>query len=288
MSRHQLLDIMFIHNPRLPIYQRPKLYTLPGQKERARRATIVVSCMSTKGQQDKPRKIGCYTSPHQVENQIDSLLSEIDIKVPSIPGYPGFLALLAIYIFIHEEVDVAVIETGIGGETDSTNVFRSPVVTGITTIDLDHLGTLGSSIEEIARHKAGIFKKGCLAFTVEQSEIVLKTLCNRAHEVQILGELKVISDQIVQDYGISVDPNMYYQRSIASLAISLANAYLRSTGPDFVMTKALARSVERMQLPGRCQIKADGERTWFLSVAHNEVSLKETMLWFKDVVQQPK
>lgn len=59
-----------------------------------------------------------------------------------------------------------------------------------------------------------------------------------------------------------------------------------TAGTEFVMTEALARSVERTQLPGRCQIKADKENTWFLSVAHNAVSLKETVSWFKEIVQR--
>ena len=59
----------------------------------------------------------------QLWSEVQSLKHHLVDKTPSIPGYPGFLTLLAIYIFIQEEINVAIIETGLGGETDSTNVF---------------------------------------------------------------------------------------------------------------------------------------------------------------------
>ena len=221
-------------------------------------------------------------------NEMQSLLNLPDLETPSVPGYPGFLALLAIYIFIVEGVDVAIIETGVGGERDSTNIFRNPVVTAITTIDLDHVETLGNKIEEIAWHKAGIFKQGSLAFTVMQDDDRLRVLRKRANEIHIRGELQVITDEIVRDYGITVRPDMPFQRLNASLAISLTGAYLESVYPDFMMTKDLARSVEKAQLPGRCQVKVDRNNAFFLSVAHNKVSLEETIAWFKSLVLRPE
>lgn len=256
-------------------------------------------------------KIGCYTSPHQVDvreriqinngkiskpmfshyvrklyNEIQSLTLQPGLETPPVPGYPGFLALLAIYIFILEEIDVAILETGIGGERDSTNVFPNPVATGITTIGLDHVKTLGNSIEKIAEHKAGIFKPGSLAFAVAQEEAVLRVLRKRAEEVHVAGELQVITDQAVCEYALKVNPDMPYQRLNASLAISLAGAYLKSVYPCFVMTKDIARGLEQAQLPGRSEIRADKYNTWFISVAHNELSLKQTVLWFKETVQR--
>ena len=71
-----------------------------------------------------------------------------------------FLTLLALNIFHRESVDVAIVEVGIGGLYDTTNVVRKPVVCGITSLGIDHTALLGSTIEEIARHKAGIMKEG--------------------------------------------------------------------------------------------------------------------------------
>ncbi|KAI9777976.1 MAG: hypothetical protein M1816_004374 [Peltula sp. TS41687] len=260
----------------------------------------------------KPERIGCYTSPHQVEvrdriqinsesisknlfakhflmlwNKIHALANRPELDLPVIPGYPGFLMLLAIYIFLLEETDVIIIETGIGGENDSTNVFQNPIATGITTIGLDHVEILGNSIEAIAWHKSGIFKPGCLAFTVEQDEAVLKVLRERAEEKGVAGPLEVVTERIVLDYRLTVTPDTHSQRLNAALAISLAGAYLKSIDPDFCMTTELAQSVEHLQLPGRCQTIADKNNTWLLSVAHNEISLRETIAWFKETIRHP-
>ena len=59
------------------------------------------------------------------------------------PHYFNFLTVMAIYSFIHEKVDVAVMEVGIGGEYDCTNVVNTPVVCGVTSLGLDHTNILG-------------------------------------------------------------------------------------------------------------------------------------------------
>ena len=86
----------------------------------------------------------------QLDSKIDSLFSRLDLEILLTPKYPGFLLLLAIYIFILEKVNVAILETGLGGETDSTNVFPHLIATGITAIGLDHVNILGHTVEEIA------------------------------------------------------------------------------------------------------------------------------------------
>ncbi|KAF4637066.1 hypothetical protein G7Y89_g1009 [Cudoniella acicularis] len=260
-----------------------------------------------------PRKIGCLTSPHQVDvrerilinnekiskhlfsyyvreldSKIGSLSSRLDLETPRTPKYPGFLSLLAIYIFILEKVDVAILETGLGGETDSTNVFPRPIATGITSIGLDHVDILGHTVEEIAWHKAGIFKRGSLAATVPQDEAVLQVLRKRAEERNVAGELQVITDGKVLEYGVKVDPDMRYQRYNAALAIFLAEAYLKSADPQFSMTGNIARSLQDVELLGKSQVLEDRENTWFVSSGHNQISLKETISWFKQSIQQSR
>lgn len=65
---------------------------------------------------------------------------------------------MAFHVFIQERVDVVILEVGIGGEYDSTNVIESPLVCCITSLGFDHVNLLGNTIESIAFHKAGIFK----------------------------------------------------------------------------------------------------------------------------------
>lgn len=68
------------------------------------------------------------------------------------------LTLTAFHAFLSLKVDATILEVGIGGRFDSTNVVPRPVVTGITALGLDHVGVLGQTLEEIAWHKAGIYK----------------------------------------------------------------------------------------------------------------------------------
>lgn len=99
------------------------------------------------------------------------------------PPYFNFLTVMAFKVFLEEKVDVAVIEVGIGGQYDCTNVVPQPVVTGVSSLGLDHCSLLGNTIEQIAWQKSGIFKKSVPAFTVEQSEPAMKVLKSRAQEL---------------------------------------------------------------------------------------------------------
>ncbi|PVH81681.1 Mur ligase [Cadophora sp. DSE1049] len=155
----------------------------------------------------EPTKIGYLTSPYQIDVRkrilinnkkipkqvFSSYVRELDSKILA-PKCPGFLSLLGIYIFISEKVNIAILKTRTGGETDSTNVFPRPVATGITTIKLDHVKVLGHTVKEIAWHKAGIFKHRSLAGTVPQKEAVIQVLRTRAEEKHVTSELEVITD----------------------------------------------------------------------------------------------
>src|SRR5207253_11042041 len=83
--------------------------------------------------------------------------------------------------FAEQKVDIAVIETGLGGRLDSTNVIR-PEVTAITSISMDHMAQLGPTIARISEEKAGIFKHGVPAITVVQdpeAEVVLQRIAEK-------------------------------------------------------------------------------------------------------------
>ncbi|KAL1898567.1 hypothetical protein Sste5346_003471 [Sporothrix stenoceras] len=86
------------------------------------------------------------------------------------PFYFRFLTLLAFHVFLQEGVRSAVIECGIGGEYDATNILPASSVTAavVTRLGIDHVAMLGRTLEEIAWHKSGIFKDGVAAFTLQQ------------------------------------------------------------------------------------------------------------------------
>jgi folylpolyglutamate synthase len=92
------------------------------------------------------------------------------------PFYFRFLTLLAFHVFLREGVRSAVIECGIGGEYDATNILpaSSATATVVTRLGIDHVAMLGRTLEEIAWHKAGIFKEGVSAFTLQHGPVELE------------------------------------------------------------------------------------------------------------------
>lgn len=87
---------------------------------------------------------------------------------------------------VEEQVDVLILEVGLGGRLDATNVIENPLVTGITLLDLEHTNILGNTIEEIAYEKAGIIKKDRPVFSVLQEEKAKNVLCQCAQSLSTL------------------------------------------------------------------------------------------------------
>ena len=143
------------------------------------------------------------------------------------PVYFRFLTLMAFHTYIQEGVDTAVIECGIGGEYDSTNIIVTPTTTGITSLGIDHTSLLGETIEEIAWHKGGIMKEGARVFTAPQPIKAMRVLTQRAEEKRV--ELKVVDvDSRLQDVRLGLAGD--FQQVNASLAIQLAAAHLMALG----------------------------------------------------------
>lgn len=147
-------------------------------------------------------KVGLYTSPHLV-----SLTERIRINGVPIPesevaqfvetnqafldeAQPSFfetMTAMAFAYFVAQEVDVAVVEVGLGGRLDSTNIL-TPILSVITNIGLDHTEFLGNTLAKIAREKAGIIKPGVPCVIGETHPQTMNVFLNRARECGILGE----------------------------------------------------------------------------------------------------
>src|SRR4029078_4279633 len=109
------------------------------------------------------------------------------------PTFFEIFTALGFCYFADQKVDIAVIETGMGGRLDSTNVI-SPEVTGITNISKDHMAILGNTLAKIAEEKAGIFKKGVPAVTCQQDPEVLEVLRRVAGTAK--AELSVVGQDL--------------------------------------------------------------------------------------------
>ncbi|KAJ5158049.1 uncharacterized protein N7500_007700 [Penicillium coprophilum] len=254
-----------------------------------------------------PRKIGLYTSPHlgvvreririnsspiseeqfakyffEVWDALESSAVREGLDPAHKPTYFRFLTLMAFHIFIREGVDAAVFEVGIGGELDSTNVIAQPSVTGITTLGIDHVTTLGDTIDKIAWHKAGIFKTGSPAFTVPQVPDAMDVLQQRAKEKNT--ELVTIAIHPAL-FNIDLKPAEDFQRTNASLAISLSLSLLNRLGVqvDLGLEKLPEQFINGLMNTvwrGRCETLTTGKHVWHLDGAHTEESLKLAASWF--------
>jgi len=155
--------------------------------------------------------VGVYTSPHIVDireririnrrliphaefARVAQRIADAVEQLPEEAGPPTFFELttaMCFQYFADEAVDIAVIECGLGGRLDSTNVI-TPLVCAVTSISLDHTQILGDTREKIAREKAGIFKPGVPALTVQHSPTVTAVLREVAAEIgtplQVVGE----------------------------------------------------------------------------------------------------
>ncbi len=159
-----------------------------GTKGKGSTCAMVASMVQAAGY-----KTGLYTSPHLIDirerfqingemiSQADfarlvRLVEPIVARMRPTPTFFDVLTAMAFKWFAEQKVELAVVETGLGGRLDSTNVLK-PEVSAITSISKDHMAQLGGTVAKIAEEKAGIFKTGVPAVTVQQDpevEAVLK------------------------------------------------------------------------------------------------------------------
>ncbi len=144
-------------------------------------------------------------------------------KMANQPSSFELLAAIAFEYFRQSECDVVVLEVGLGGDLDATNIIEAPLVSVITGIALDHTHILGSSLEEIARTKCGIIKNGCPVVFGGEAKEVLPVISGIAE--------KNGSELVVADYGEILNPKFslegtrFSYKTWKNLEISLLGLY---------------------------------------------------------------
>jgi dihydrofolate synthase/folylpolyglutamate synthase len=221
--------------------------------------------------QEAGYKVGMYTSPHLIDfrerikinnrsiSKEDLVRLAEGIK-PLVDDQTRFeiATSLAFQYFLEEGVDVAVIEVGLGGRLDSTNVLE-PMVSVITNVGMDHMKYLGSSISEIAWEKAGIVKSGGVLVTAAEGEAldVVKQTCEKegSELVKVMNPVDVRGVEV----GLCGD----FQRINGAVAVKVVNR-LEDFGFS-VREAAVRRGLGNVEWSGRM----DWRGNILLDCAHN-------------------
>lgn len=171
-----------------------KTVHIAGTKGKGSTCAMIANMLQANGY-----KVGLYTSPHLVDireriqvnghmishadfARLIRLVEPIVARAKPMPTFFDVITAVAFKYFAEQGVDLAVVETGLGGRLDSTNVLK-PEVTGITSISKDHMAQLGHTLPKIAEEKAGIFKPGVPAISVTQDADVETVLKKHADKV---------------------------------------------------------------------------------------------------------
>ena len=199
------------------------------------------------------------------------------------------ITALAYDYFASEQVDVAIMEVGMGGLLDSTNVCQ-PILTGITTIGLDHVALLGDTLEAIAEQKAGIIKQGIPLVTGRIAPEALAVIDRIAEgkdapriaygkDYQVCHQESVVTGEVF-DYTSVVRQGRFqtgllglHQIENAGMALALLDTFCQEDGRELASNHLLAQALEETSWPGRLEIVS---RTplMILDGAHNPHAIK--------------
>lgn len=259
--------------------------------------------------------VGLYTSPHLVDLreriQIDErMITEADFvlvsrkvadaaaRVEPEHGPATFFELVTAIAFVHfaeQAVDVGVIEVGLGGRLDSTNVI-TPEVSVVTSISRDHWQILGDSLPQIAREKAGIFKPGVIAVAIDQRPEVVEVF--RQFAAQVGAPLRVVGKEVEYSVRFEASPALgpHMRVSVSGMRHNYEHVAVPLRGEHQAGNCALALAVmdvlgergfrtpedrvidglARTRLPGRMELVKTKPRM-LLDGAHNADSMKTLM-----------
>ncbi|KAG6015681.1 hypothetical protein E4U54_003136 [Claviceps lovelessii] len=213
------------------------------------------------------------------------------------PFFFRFLTILAWHVFLGERVRSVVMECGIGGEYDATNVLPAGAVSAavVTHLGVDHVAMLGDTVEQIAWHKAGILKSGVRAFTMNvgaRQPAVMQVLRERARDKGAV--LVEVEEEDVEAWArrASIQGNLQgeFQKRNQALAVMAVKEHLRgfsaaasdmssSSLLDEALPSQMVRGLTTASLRGRCEVLRHQGSTWLLDGAHTHDSLEQVAKW---------
>lgn len=226
-------------------------------------------------------RVGTFTSPHmdsireriQLDGvplgeepfwQAASVVREVENRLFEEWGAFNYFEILTAMMFVvfqQESVDLAIIEVGIGGLLDNTNVGH-PLVSVITTIGLDHQDLLGSTLEEITAQKAGIIKSGQQVVvgpvTRECMDVIRSTASEQGATVQAFGEEFSLVEDSYQDSSLTIPLEQLalqgaFQKENATVAIRAFRVWMESTGRS-AQAEFIEAALRVVSWPGRMEV----------------------------------
>lgn len=253
-------------------------------------------------------KVGLHLSPHlekinermqvngkpiediefaKLVNWIKPYVKKVEKEGLGKPTYFEVLVALSFEYFKRKKVDIAVVEVGLGGTLDATNVLK-PEVAVITNVDLDHTEILGNTVEKIARDKAGIIKEGIEVVTAARQKSVLEIIKERCKEKH--ANLTIIGNHPSVP---PLRPIGEHQKINAACAIAAVHR-LKDLRPR-IKEAHIKKALEKVVIPGRFEIIhpprsfALGPRSCVvLDGAHNPAKMKALVAALKGLYPKKK
>ncbi|VJF66549.1 dihydrofolate synthetase [Streptococcus pneumoniae] len=263
-------------------------------------------------------RVGVFSSPYLIhytdqisingesisEARLEALMADYQSlmggeAVANLQGTTEFeiITALAYDYFASEQVDVAIMEVGMGGLLDSTNVCQ-PILTGITTIGLDHVALLGDTLEAIAEQKAGIIKQGMPLVTGRIAPEALAVIDRIAEgkdaprlaygtDYQVRHQESVVTGEVF-DYTSAVRQGRFqtsllglYQIENAGMAIALLDTFCQEDGRELASNDFLGQALEEISWPGRLEI-VSRDPFMILDGAHNPHAIKALLVTLQE------
>jgi dihydrofolate synthase / folylpolyglutamate synthase len=310
MTYQQTLDYLF---SRLPMYQREGVAAykadignivaasrkLGGPHKKFKSIHIAgtngkgsVSHMLASILQEAGYKVGLYTSPHLKDFRERIKINGEMITEKEVVGFVKknkvifekmqlsffeFTVVMAFDYFAKQKVEIAIIEVGLGGRLDSTNIIN-PELSIITNIGLDHTNLLGDTLEEIAVEKAGIIKKNTPIIIGRKQKETIKVFRNIAQE----NDAELIYASEKESY--KTDLEGIYQKENRNTCLTAIES-LQNMGwriPESSIKKGLANTIKNTSLLGRWQLMSTSPAT-ICDIGHNEDGIKQICRQLKNI-----
>lgn len=239
-------------------------------------------------------KVGLYTSPHLKdfseriringkpisEQYVIDFVREAEEIIDRLnPSFFEITTLMAFTYFAHENVDIAVIETGLGGRLDSTNII-SPILSVVTNVSFDHVNLLGDTLEKIAFEKAGIIKKGIPA-VVGEMPLGLRPIFTEKTEKVVFAEDTAYSDYEFELKGYCQEKN----KKTILCAVELLKNELNIKEEN--IAEGLKNVVELTSLMGRWQ-KLSSSPLIIADTGHNVAGMQYIVSQIADIKAENK